>query len=340
MERVYSLANVPPGNHGEPAGLLAGSESEGPILSFWAPDYRPRLLARKPGGFISLATFIHSGERFVVAATRFFPGFNAADCEIHIYPLDRGDEVESVHSFPLPYTHRVAVIEISGQNYFVASTLCSEKDSKEDWTHPGGVFLSRIPDRLEDPWERGSVMEGLNKNHGMELARIDKDGPRGFLISALEGLFFLNIPDHPDEEWNAIRIDEAESSDAFAFDWDGAGQPQIFSIQPFHGHSVHVHRKVGDRWEKQLLTEEIDFGHILWAGNLLGRRALVVGWRRGSRDLVVYWKIGPGPDDYEIETIDGGIGPAQMLVYNGKDENRLVVSGHGVASVLLYDLVP
>ena len=338
MERVYSLARVPSDSIGGPPAFLAGSESDGPILSFSPPHYEPKVVATHPGGFISLATFKHQGERFVLAATKFFPGFDAAECDIHVFPLDRGEDVSSVHSFSMPYTHRVAVVEIGGENYFVGSTLCAKKDSKEDWTQPGGIFIARIPNPIDSDWDIIPVLEGLNKNHGMDLARIESGGQRGFLVSALEGCFFLEIPDSAQGKWNTTQIDSDESSDAFAFDWDGTGQPQVFSIQPFHGHQVHVHRRDGDQWEKRLLTDQIEFGHILWAGNLLGRRALVVGWRRGARDLVVYWKTGPDPKDYEIETIDREIGPAQMIVHPDGDRDFLIVSGHGAACVLLYEL--
>jgi len=55
--------------------------------------------------------------------------------------------------------------------------------------------------------------------------------------------------------------------------------------------------------------------------------------------LVVYWKTGPGPNDYEQEVIDRDIGPAQMAVHHGSGREFLVVSGHGVDSVILYELI-
>jgi hypothetical protein len=39
-----------------------------------------------------------------------------------------------------------------------------------------------------------------------------------------------------------------------------------------------------------------------------------------------------------METIDKGIGPAQMIVHRDGDREFLIVSGHGAASVLLYEL--
>jgi hypothetical protein len=339
MERVYSLSKIPSHSLGREPSFLAGSEAhDGSLLLFEPPDYESRTIAEDPGGFISLCNFSRRGRRYAIASTQFRPGFDAAACEIWIWPLDPAPDAGPVKKFPMPYTHRVALTDVGGDLVFLASTLCAKKDFKDDWTHPGGVYAAIVPDPLDADWEFVPCLEGLNKNHGLDLAQIEPNGNSGFLVSAMEGCSFMEIPKRIQDPWPVTAIDTEETSDAFAFDWDGTGTPQIFTIQPFHGNRVHIHRRRGDAWEKSLLTDEIEFGHILWAGELLGRRALVVGWRRGASDLVVYWKKGPGPEDYEMETIDKGIGPAQMIVHRDGDREFLIVSGHGAASVLLYEL--
>lgn len=339
MERVYSLSKVPSHSRGGGPAFLAGSEAgEGALLYFEPPDYKPRTIADQPGGFISLANFSREGRRYAIASTQFRPGFDAAKCEIWVWPLDPTRDPSPLKKFAMPYAHRVALTDVGGDLVFLASTLCAKKDDKEDWTHPGGVYAAVVPDPLDAEWEFVPCLEGLNKNHGLDFAQIEPNGNSGFLVSAMEGCSFMEIPKRIGDPWAVTVIDTEETSDAFAFDWDGTGTPQIFTIQPFHGNRVHIHRRKGEAWDKTLLTDEIEFGHILWAGTLLGRRALVVGWRRGARDLVVYWKNGPEPDDYDREIIDKEIGPAQMIVHHDGDREFLIVSGHGAASVLLYEL--
>jgi len=338
LPKVYSICKVYPESTGGMPTFLAGSETDGPLVYFEPPAYNPVVIADRPGGFISVWPFARGGRNYVVASTQFRPGFNAAACQIHALPLDAGPRPDPIKVFPFPYTHRVAVIDIAGVPTFLASTLCAKKESKDDWAHPGGVFAAPIPDPPSEPWEPVPVLENLNKNHGMDLARILPGGAQGLLISALEGCFFLTIPEKMDAPWPCQQIDSQETSDAFAFDWDGSGHPQIFSLQPFHGNRVHIYRRRAEAWQKSLLTDQIEFGHVLWAGSLLGRRALVVGWRRAERDLVVYWKTGEGEKDYEKEVIDRDIGPAQMAVHHDGDRELLVVSGHGVDSVLVYEL--
>ena len=230
LPKVYSICKVPfESRHDEPC-FVAGSETDGPLLYFEPPDYQPRVIADQPGGYISLWPFERNGDRYLIASTRFWPGFNAADCVITVYPLDGGERPEPVKSFPLSYTHRVAVVEVGGRQTFIASRLCSKKDSREDWSHPAGIYAATIPDSLGEEWNLTPVMEGLNKNHGMDLARIEPGGAEGFLVSAMEGCFFLTIPQDTDQPWPSVRIDSEETSDAYAYDWEGTGRPLVFSI--------------------------------------------------------------------------------------------------------------
>ena len=75
--------------------------------------------------------------------------------------------------------------------------------------------------------------------------RLGREQRDGYLLSAMEGLFFMPVPDNPAGEWTTSRIADGEYSDAFAFDWDDDGEPEIFTISPFHGHVLSIHRREG-----------------------------------------------------------------------------------------------
>jgi hypothetical protein len=125
-----------------------GSEGDGPLLFFEPPEYKPLPIAEKPGGFISLWTFEQEGRNYAVASTDFKPGFKAENCRIIIYPLEGRDRGQCFDVGKLPFTHRVAVLGLNRQKYFLGSTLCSAKAFKQDWTQPGGIHLAVIPDRI------------------------------------------------------------------------------------------------------------------------------------------------------------------------------------------------
>lgn len=339
LERVYSIAAAPgPKVDGWPP-FLAGSEGDGPLLYFEPPQYEPIVTANEPGGFISLWAFERDTGKYVVASTDFKPGFKAENCRIIVYPLDGPARGAAFEVGTLPYTHRAAVSTVGGRQCFLGSTLCAAKAFKYDWTQPGGVHLAVIPDEIDSQWEFKQIVTGLNKNHGMDFARLDKADRGGFLLSAMEGLFFMEIPESPDGRWEVETIAEGEHSDAFAYDWDAAGRPQIFAISPFHGNTVTIYRPGRDRWSGTVITDDVSMGHVLWAGDLLGRPGLLVGGRDGKKELRLYRKTAPNGKDFSCELIDEGIGPTQIAVVDrGKDSVGLIVAAHAVNEVRTYTL--
>lgn len=339
LERVYSIGVVPGSRVGDWPAFLAGSEGDGALLYFRPPDLKAIEIADEPGGFISLWAFEQNGNSYVVAATDFKPGFKAENCKIIVYALDGPQGGQSFEVGVLPYTHRVAVVELDERKCFLGSTLCAAKEFKYDWTQPGGIHLAVMPEGVSSKWEFKQVVTGLNKNHGMDFARLDEGGQGGFLLSAMEGLFYMKIPAGLDGEWEVETIAEGEHSDGFAYDWDGSGSMQVFAISPFHGETVTIYRRDGGGWNPTVITDDVSFGHILWAGELLGEPGLLVGGRGGEKELRLYRKSGPDGKGFSYETIDEGIGPTQIAVVNrGKDSAGLIMAAHGANEVRVYDL--
>jgi hypothetical protein len=319
--------------------FLAGSEGDDPLLYFEPSQYEAIEIADKPGGFMSLWAFEQDGSNYVVAATDFKPGFKAENCRIIVYPLDEPGKGGCVDAGRLPYTHRVAVLNLDGRKCFLGSTLCSAKAFKQDWTQPGGIHLAVIPEPLKTEWEFRQIVTGLNKNHGMDFAQLEKTDRGGFLLSAMEGLFLMKIPESLEGQWELEAIADGEHSDAFAYDWDGTGFAQIFAISPFHGEKVSVYRREQSGWSATTITDDLSMGHVLWAGELLGRPGLLVGGRDGRKELRLYRKGGPQGKEFSHEILDEGIGPTQIAVVNqGRDSAGLIVAAHGVNEVRIYNL--
>jgi hypothetical protein len=338
LERGYSITLLDSSGPGLPS-FVAGSEGEGELLCFDAPGFKPRVIARAPGGYISSACFRRDGARFLVASTLFKPGFNAAASALRVYPLDEGEMPPSGPVAAIPYAHRVAVLEREGRSWVLVSTLCAAKASTDDWSQPGGIHCLAVP-RAAEPWPAPRlVFPGLNKNHGFDFARLGRARREGYLVSALEGLFFLPIPADPDGEWTPERIADGEHSDAFAFDWNGDGEPEIFSISPFHGNVLTHHRPTPRGWEGEVIHDDLEFGHIVWAGDFLGRPGLLGGSRRGRKELRLYRPSAGGGVDTHYVTIDEGIGPSQLVVVPmGPRRAVLYVAAHGVNEIRLYEL--
>lgn len=339
LERCYSIALLPGTERGRLSAFLCGSESDDSLLLFEPPGFQPRVIAKSPGGFISVWPLERDGRRYAIVSTLFKPGFDAARTVIRLYPLEAGECPPSTVIADLPYTHRVTVLPHGGRDYVLASTLCAAKANKEDWSQPGGIWLLEPPANISQPWPKRQIVPGLNKNHGLDFARLGRERRPGYFLSAMEGLFFLPIPSDATAAWPVELIDGQETSDAFAFDWDDDGEPEIFSISPFHGHVLAQHKKTISGWEKRVIHEDLAFGHIVWAGNFLGRPGLLAGSRRERRELRLYRRAADGSVDRNYALIDEGIGPSQIsVVTHGADAATLYVAAHGVNEVRVYEI--
>ncbi len=339
LVRGYSIALLPlPPKGGLPA-FLCGSEGEDSLLLFEPPEFAPRAIARKPGGFISTAPFVRDGRRYVIGTTLFKPGFNGEEATLRLYDLDGDTAAEPSLVGRMPYTHRVAHLRHASQDWLLVSTLCSGKEEREDWSQPGGIHLAEAPGKLSEAWPMRPIVPGLRKNHGMDFARLGRDSRPGYLLSSMDGLCFLPIPQDPRGAWPTERIAEGEYSDAFAFDWDGDGEPEIFTISPFHGHMLALHKRTPQGWRRRVIHEDLAMGHIVWAGPFLGRPGLLAGSRRERKELRLYRPSSDGGVDPAYELIDVGIGPTQLAVIpRGNDAVVLYVAAHGCDEVRLYEI--
>jgi hypothetical protein len=338
LERGYSISVFPQTGDSLPS-FLAGSEGEDRLLFFDAPAFKPKVISAKPGGYISIYPVFRNGRRYVAATTMFKPGFDGADAAIRLYPLDGGESPASTLIATLPYTHRITMLAHGGREFLLASTLCRAKSHKEDWTQPGGVHLAELPADLSQPWKMREIAPGLNKNHGMDFARLGRERRPGYLLSAKEGLFFMALPENPDGAWPVEPISTEENSDAFAFDWNGDGLPEVFSISPFHGNVLSIHRQTSGGWMRTLIHDDLALGHIVWAGDLLGGPALLAGSRRERRELRLYRPDSKGGIDPAYQVLAEGIGPSQLtVVTQGPKRATLYTAAHGVDEVRLYEL--
>lgn len=335
LPMAYSLAVFRAAND-EPWQYFAGSEGDGPLLHWACRRCEPVVLAEGPGGFISLVPWPTEQGLWLITSQSFKPGFQAEDCRLAAYAVETADPPRDLG--PMPFAHRIDLIQLHGQRVLLASTLCSGKATREDWSQPGGVFAAVIEEKGQGPLEWRPLAEGLRANHGMDRAHLGGTLGDGYLLSCREGLFHLALPPAADAPWPLEQLAEGEHSDAFAFDAEGRGTADIFAIRPFHGNVLCCCRFDGTDWRQHTIAEDLSFGHVVWAGEILGQPGLIAGARRGEADLRLYRFTGA---KYTCETIDTGIGAAQLRVYESTPERaRLLVSARETDEVLLYELTP
>ena len=161
MNRVYSANCIEV--DGEPRILLA-TEGEGPCLAWTGADYtEPHTVWEGPGGTMSMVPIPGTNGEFL-AVQKFFKMFQWEEAKIvHVRPLpDRGYEVTDV--LHLPYIHRFDLLTVGGRHYFIGCTLATTKQSKEDWSNPGKIWVGEFTGKGE--LQVRVLKDGLSKNHG------------------------------------------------------------------------------------------------------------------------------------------------------------------------------
>lgn len=221
----------------------------------------------------------------------------------------------------------------------VASALCGGKDFVDDWSRPGKVYAIDMPVPEGKEPQAQVLIDVLNKNHGMSGV-FDAQGKKiGLLVSGQEGTFRLDPPKSAQEDWRVTQLIQDETSDTTFLDIDNDGVEELITIQKFHGNELNVYKKIQGQYQK-VSHLPISFGHVLWAGKLLGRMCFLAGSRAGEKDLSVWW-VNVSPDgalSYEREYIDRNITPTQIAVFAKENSAQILVASNEAGNVLLYTL--
>ncbi|MGN0995300.1 MAG: hypothetical protein ACI4PG_00180, partial [Candidatus Ventricola sp.] len=140
---------------------LFASEVNAPCLCIDAETLERDIVWSQGGGTMGMVPVGDAGDTFL-AIQNFFPPFAAAQAKL-VCVRATADGFETKDFLYMPYLHRFGVLRRGGRQFLVLSTLCRSKQSKDDWTQPGGVYVLNP----EEPQARPRpVLEGQFHNHG------------------------------------------------------------------------------------------------------------------------------------------------------------------------------
>lgn len=333
LEMVYSVCPVQIGGK---THFLAATESHGKCLLFSPPDWKTSVVWDGPGGSMQLVPF-PGRERGFLAIQGFFPIFQSQHAAVvHAEAgnvLTKPWQVRRV--LELPFVHRLGIVMVDSLPYIIAATLCGGKDFQDDWSKPGAVYAGVVPEDPSGKWSIQPVLQGVSKNHGMHVTNID--GRAVILITGQEGVFSIYIPREPGEEWRHERLIDYEVSDIYTADIDGDGVLEIIDIEPFHGDRLVIYKRLSGSW-KAVFEMSINFGHVVWAGNILGKPAILVGSRGGAKELSLLCPKTNGSFIMEPQVLDEHVGPTQVAVVSKQDCDLILSANHNMGEVVLYEV--
>ena len=330
MNRCYSANHLVV--NGQTRILLA-TEGEGPCKAWLGPDYREtHNVWDGPGGTMSIVPIPGTNGEFL-AVQKFFKMFQWEEAKVvHVRPLAAGG-YEVTDILHLPYIHRFDLLTVNGRHYFIGCTLATTKESKEDWSNPGKIWVGEYT--APGPLQVRVLKEGLTKNHG--YGRLEQNGKMSGLVTCEEGAFEVTPPQTPDGEWTVRQFMDWPISDISAIDIDGDGELEYATIEAFHGHYFRVYKKFGDKFVQIFEHPEVtEFYHVVVGTSLAGKPVFIGGCRRGKQQLFYVHAERNNPLALKAELIEEGVGPSNVHVVHEANRDIIVAANREKAEAALY----
>lgn len=315
--------------------FAVASEKEHPCLLFDERGNQEDKIWDGPGGTMSIVQLPGVDGAFL-ATHKFYSPNNSKEAKIVMCRYKEG--CWEVHTLAqLPFVHRFDILERDGSYYLLACCLKSGYEYKDDWRFPGQTFACRLPDDLASLWgttlELRLIKDSMLKNHG--YTRHTENGISSGIVASEEGIFRFTPPGDGVKDWSIEQLVTDASSDAIMVDLDGDGQDEIVAIAPFHGDTLRVYHKQGEAYEKVYEHERpLAFAHAICAGDICGRKRVIIGHRKEERDLLsLSYK-----DGYCAELLDHDIGPANVLHFKLDGKDILLSANREINEVAYYEL--
>lgn len=316
-------------------GFLIATEKAGGCFFFDLEGQLVEQIWSDPGGVMSMVPVPGHEGQFLSTQEFYSPNDSQNARIIVATPLEKGWDIKTLAE--LPFVHRFDILSTSEQNYLIGCTLKSDHNFKEDWTHPGKVYACVLPADLNAPdckLEFKVILEGLTKNHG--YYRLFEDGQPFALVSSENGIYKVKPPQSENPGWQVEKILDQPSSDATLIDLDGDGNLELVALSPFHGDDLNIYRFVNGKFELDYsYPEKLEFLHAIWSGKISGQPLVVLGHRKGKRDLFLL-AYDPEQSTYVRQTIDEDHGPANVTFIDLAGKQMLIATNRETDEVAMY----
>ena len=295
-----------------------------------------------PGGTMSMVQVPDTDGQFL-ATHKFYSPNDSKEAKIGIVtPRDKGCwEVRTLVS--LPHVHRFDILERNGVHYLIACTLKSGHEYKEDWSMPGKVYAAVLPGDLssfndENQLQLEVIKDGLLKNHG--YYRVEIKGAPASVISSENGVFLFKPPAEAGEPWEIEQLLDTPASDGVLVDLDGDGELELAVMAPFHGEYISIYkREDGDYKKVYAYDRPAEFTHSIYGGMLCGKPRVVIGHRKGARNLLAF-TYNKDTQGYEVQILYEDCGSANVFKYTRDGKDVIVSTNREIDEIDMYILEP
>ncbi len=330
MNRCYSVAAI--NTWGEDKIFFA-TEGEGKCVAFSGPDFaREETVWEGPGGCMGMVP-VPGRKGDFLAVQKFLRMFQWEEaCLVWVEALEHGGW-KAHELFTLPYLHRFDILTAQdGRSYLICCTIAQAKETKEDWSKPGSIFVAPMPTSWTEKIELRPLRNDLFQNHGYCRGKLD--GSECGLVGAREGVFAVIPPQNSGQDWEVRQLLNAPAGDVAVTDLDGDGKLEMAVIDGFHGNGFSVYRQNGGAWNK--IYEDPDhsaFYHVAWGGKLGGVPAFIAGCRRGSQEL---FALTCENGAFTRRVIEAGTGPSNATAADIGGQTWVISANREIAEGAVY----
>ena len=123
-------------------------------------------------------------------------------------------------------------------------------------------------------------------------------------------------------------------------DLDGDGRKELAVLSPFHGDTFSIYRDRGEGFSKVYeCPDKMEFLHAVYGGPLCRIPRVVIGFRKGERNLVSFSYCRES-GTYEREIIDRDCGPANVCHYMVNQNDVIISANRETDEIAMYTVTP
>lgn len=308
----------------------AGSETQPDVYIYDLKNGGKEFVGGCPGGVMSFVPVPQQPELFV-SIMGLFPPFIGAEAGVFLHQKT-GKTWKTQKAIDLPFAHRCEIITRNGKNYLFAASVSKHKNNPQDWSKKGEIHLVELGNTNELPFNSTIIENDILRNHGMIKTTIDS--METICVSGAEGIFYYDLQENT---WIKKQIFDKEVSEFCFVDLDGDGTNELITIEPFHGETLNVYKKAGNKWELKF-SDSLSFGHGLSGGQFNSEPIIVVGSRSGSLALDMFTVEDLASGKLVRKTIETGVGPTQTQVFSDGKTDYILSSNQKKNEVALYSI--
>lgn len=319
--------------------ILVAAEKHDPCYLFDLDGNKEETIWTEPGGVMSMVQVPNSNGVFL-ATHKFYSPNDSKEAKIVVVTPQGKNNWNIETLVELPHVHRFDIITRNNINYLIACTVKSGHKFEEDWSNPGKVYISVLPNDLSQFNEKNQlkltvIKDNMLKNHGYYKIKdhdIDK-----CIISCNEGVYIFTPPEKDYEKWDIKQLIADPASDAVLVDMDKDGEYELITISPFHGATINIYKKINNKYEKIYIYDKAEFAHAIYGGDILGEPTVIIGHRKGERNLLCF-TYNNKEGKYEVEILDKDCGPANIFKFNRNNEEVLISTNREINEITMYTL--